>query len=81
MVIPWATDVATTLNAVLAGQASLSFGESLRVCASETPQLYKIDALRGGSELRISADGPVRVTGIEMVPTERAVQTKERGGA
>jgi GH43 family beta-xylosidase len=81
MVIPWAPEVATTVNVVLAGQANLSFGESLRVCTTEAPQLFRIDSARGGSELRISANGPVRVTGIEMVPKDQAIRTKERGGA
>jgi hypothetical protein len=66
-VIPWATDVATTVNVVLAGDARLRFGDSLYSCSSRTPRLHSIEHVRG-SELRITASSPVRVTGIEMVP-------------
>jgi GH43 family beta-xylosidase len=68
VVIPWAPDVATVLNVVVAGRADLSFGQESRVCASETPMLFRIDSVQGGSELVICANGAVRVTGIEMVP-------------
>jgi GH43 family beta-xylosidase len=70
MVIPWATDVATTVNVVLTGQARLRFGESVRMCASQTPRLHSIKNVRGGSEVCITANGPVRVTGIEIVPDD-----------
>lgn len=68
LVVPWAPTVATTLNVVLAGRALLSFGEERRSCASGRPALIRIDSVTGGSELRITAAGPVSVTGIEMVP-------------
>lgn len=68
MVVPWAPAVATTINVVLAGYATLSFGEERLSCASERPALFRIDSLTGGSELRITAGGPVSVTGVEMVP-------------
>jgi GH43 family beta-xylosidase len=68
IVIPWAPGVATTVNVVVAGHASIAFGGDLRVCAAEAPQLVRIDSARGGSELQISARGVVTITGIEMVP-------------
>jgi GH43 family beta-xylosidase len=74
MVIPWATQVATTVNVVLAGQAIMGLGEDRLVCGSAAPRLFRIDSARGGAELRISATGPASVTGIEMVPKDLSAQ-------
>jgi hypothetical protein len=60
--------VATTVNVVVAGHASIAFGDHFRVCAAETPQLVRIDSARGGSELQINARGSVAISGVEMVP-------------
>jgi hypothetical protein len=80
MVIPWEPEVTTTLNVVLAGQAILGFGDSLQVCASGNASVVQERLRWKRFELRISANGPVRVTGIEIVSMDRAVQKKERGG-
>jgi GH43 family beta-xylosidase len=77
MVIPWASDVAATANVALAGDASVSLGDASRPCASNGPQLFRIEFDRGGSELRIGAIGPVRVTGIELVP-KRDFESREQ---
>jgi hypothetical protein len=75
------------LNVVAVGTGMQMIHVALRndhrwvLCASQTPQLFRIEAGRGGSALRINANGPVRITGIEMVPKDQAVRTKERGGA
>jgi GH43 family beta-xylosidase len=74
MVIPWAPEVATTVNVVVAGPARVSFGDDVLEGSSEAPRLVRIDSDKGGAELRISADGPVSVTGIEMVPKNLSAQ-------
>ncbi|MFC7674352.1 glycoside hydrolase family 43 protein [Mycolicibacterium sp. GCM10028919] len=72
MVVPWTHGVATTVNVVVAGHASVAFGDDSRVCGDETPQLVRIESDRGGSELQIRARGAVTITGIEMVPRHLA---------
>jgi hypothetical protein len=68
VVIPWAPEVATTVNVVVTGHATVTLGDDARMSALETPQLLRIDSDRGGSELLISAHGAITVTSIEMVP-------------
>jgi hypothetical protein len=72
--IPWGPGVATTVNVVVAGHASIAFGDDSRLSATQMPQLFRIDSARGGSELRITARGAVIVTGIEMVPRHLPVE-------
>jgi hypothetical protein len=69
LTIPWAPGVPTVLNVVVAGQGRLDFGDDSVACTSEDPELHRIDSVRGGTGLRITATGTLRVSGVEMVPS------------
>lgn len=69
LTIPWAPGVPTVLNVVVAGEGRLDFGDDSVACTSVAPELHRIESVRGGTGLRITATGTLHVSGVEMVPS------------